>query len=55
LRLTERLEVNAAGELEITWVIDDPEYFKAPLTQTEQFVRSPWDPEPYDCKPGYQQ
>jgi hypothetical protein len=55
LRLTERLEVNAAGELEITWVIDDPEYFKEPLTQTELFVRSPWDPEPYNCKPGYQQ
>ena len=55
LKLTERLEVNAAGELEITWVIDDPEYFKEPLTQKEYFVRSPWDPEPYDCRPGYQQ
>jgi hypothetical protein len=56
LRLTERLEVNrATGDLEITWVIDDPAYFKEPLTQKERFVRSPWDPEPYDCEPGYQQ
>jgi hypothetical protein len=54
LKLTERLEVNAAGELEITWVIDDPAYFKEPHTQKELFVRSPWDPEPYNCKPGYQ-
>jgi hypothetical protein len=55
LELTERLEINAAGELEITWVIDDPAYFKQPFTQKELFVRSPWDPEPYACKPGYQQ
>jgi hypothetical protein len=54
LQLTERLTVNAAGELEISWVIDDPAYFKEPLEQKELFVRSPWDPEPYDCKPGYQ-
>ncbi|HET7132127.1 MAG TPA: DUF6152 family protein [Gammaproteobacteria bacterium] len=55
LKLTERLAVNAAGELEITWVIDDPAYFKTPVTQTEVFVRSRRDPEPYDCKPGYRQ
>jgi hypothetical protein len=56
LRLTERLAVNpATGDLEITWVIDDPAYFKEPVTQTERFVRSPRDPEPYACKPGYQQ
>jgi hypothetical protein len=56
LKLTERLEVNeATGELQITWTIDDPEFFKEPHTQTELFVRSPWDAEPYDCKPGYQQ
>ncbi len=54
LKLMERLEVNAAGELEITWVIDDPAYFKKAFTQKELFVRSPWDPEPYNCKPGYQ-
>jgi hypothetical protein len=56
LELTERLEVDAAsGELQISWVIDDPAYFKEPLTQTELFVRSRRDPEPYDCRPGYQQ
>jgi hypothetical protein len=55
LTLTERLEVNAAGELEITWLITDPAYFTAPLTQTEVFVRSGRDEERYDCKPGYQQ
>jgi hypothetical protein len=56
LKLTERLAVNpATGDLEITWVIDDPAYFKEPVTQTERFVRSPRDPEPYACKPGYQQ
>jgi hypothetical protein len=56
LKLSERLEVNAAtGELEITWVIDDPRYYKEPYTQTEYFVRSQRDAEPYNCKPGYQQ
>jgi hypothetical protein len=56
LRLTERLEVNEeTGELEITWVIDDPAYFTEAVTQTEHFVRSERDPEPYDCRPGYQQ
>jgi hypothetical protein len=56
LELTERLEVNAAtDELEITWTIDDPAYFKEPVTQKEIYVRSTRDSEPYDCKPGYQQ
>jgi hypothetical protein len=56
LQLAERLEVNpATGDLEITWVIDDPAYFKEPFMQKELFVRSSRDPEPYDCKPGYQQ
>jgi hypothetical protein len=56
LKLAERLAVNpATGDLEITWVIDDPAYFKEPVTQTERFVRSPRDPQPYACKPGYQQ
>jgi Family of unknown function (DUF6152) len=56
LELGERLEVDeASGELKITWVIDDPAYFKAPVTQEERYVRSAKNPEPYDCKPGYQQ
>ena len=56
LKLSERLEVNAeTGDLEITWIIDDPAYFKEPVTQKELFVRSPRDREPYACKPGYQQ
>ena len=56
LKLSERLEVNAqTGDLEITWVIDDPAYFKSPVTQKELFVRSARAPQPYDCKPGYQQ
>jgi hypothetical protein len=55
LKLTERLEVNGAGELAITFTIDDPEFFAAPFTFTEPFVRSRWDPEPFNCKPGYQQ
>jgi len=56
LKLIEKLAVNAAtGDLEINWTIDDPAYFKEPVTQTELFVRSPRDPEPYACKPGYQQ
>lgn len=55
LQLTERLEVNAAGELEITMTVDDPVFFEQPFTLKELFVRSPWDPEPYNCKPGYQQ
>jgi hypothetical protein len=56
LELTETLEVNEdTGELEITWVIDDPAYFKEPLLQTEYFVRTQRASEPYDCKPGYQQ
>jgi hypothetical protein len=56
LTLTETLEVNAAThELEITWTIDDPEYFKEPLTQKEFFVRTQRPRERYDCKPGYQQ
>jgi hypothetical protein len=54
LKLKERLEVNReTGDLEITWTIDDPAYFKSPVTQKELYVRSPWDPAPYDCKPGY--
>ena len=56
LELTERLEVNSAtGELEITWTIDDPEYFIEPFTQKELFVRTQRELQPYDCKPGYQQ
>jgi len=56
LKLTEQLAVNATtGDLEITWTIDDPEYFTKPVTQKELYVRSPWDPQPYDCKPGYHQ
>jgi hypothetical protein len=56
LELSERLEVNPrTGELEITWTIDDPAYFKEPVTQKEIYVRSTRDAEPYDCKPGYQQ
>lgn len=56
LVLTERLEVNRqTGELEIAWTIDDPAYFKEPLTQRELYVRSQRDDEPYDCRPGYQQ
>jgi hypothetical protein len=56
LKLAERLEVNReTGDLEITWVIDDPAYFKEPVTQKELFVRSPWESEPYACKPGYHQ
>ena len=35
--------------------IDDPAFFEQPFTIKEAFVRSPWDPEPYNCKPGYQQ
>jgi Family of unknown function (DUF6152) len=55
LKLAERLEVNAEGELEITMTIDDPAFFEQPYTIKELFVRSPWDPEPYNCKPGYRQ
>jgi hypothetical protein len=56
LELTEKLEVNrATGELEISWTIDDPAFFKEPVAQKELFVRSTWEPEPYDCKSGYQQ
>ena len=55
LKLTERLEVNAEGELEITFTIDDPAYFEQAFMLTEPFVRSRWDPEPFNCKPGYQQ
>jgi hypothetical protein len=55
LKLTERLDVNAAGELEITFTIDDPEFFEQPFAFTVPFVRSRWDPEPFNCKPGYQQ
>ena len=56
LELTERLAINAeTGELEITWTIEDPEYFKQPVTQKELYVRSQRDEEPYDCRPGYQQ
>ena len=55
LNLTERLEVNAEGELEITLTIDDPGFFEEPFALKELFVRSPWDPEPFNCKPGYQQ
>ena len=56
LKLSEMLVVNSAtGELEITWVIDDPAYFSQPLTQRELFVRSARDLEPYNCKSGYQQ
>lgn len=55
LKLTERLEVDEAGELEITWIIDDPEFFLEPVTQTEVYVRSAKERLPYDCQPGYQQ
>jgi hypothetical protein len=56
LKLGERLAVDSAsGDLEITWTIDDPEYFKPGVAQTERFVRSPRAPDPYNCKPGYQQ
>jgi hypothetical protein len=55
LKLTERLEVNALGELEITLTIEDPAFFVQPFTLKELFVRSRWDPEPFNCKPGYQQ
>jgi hypothetical protein len=55
LKLTERLAVNADGELEIAMTIDDPAFFEQPYTIKELFVRSPWDPEPYNCKPGYRQ
>ena len=55
LKLTERLEVNADDELEITMTIDDPTFFEQPYSITELFVRSPWDPVPYDCEPGYKQ
>jgi hypothetical protein len=55
LKLTERLEVNAQGELEITMTVDDPAFFEEPFTLTELYVRSRWDPEPFNCKPGYQQ
>lgn len=55
LELMERLEVNESGELEISWIIDDPEYFIEPVTQTEVYVRSARNDEPYDCRPGYQQ
>jgi len=55
LKLTERLEVNGEGELEITMTVVDPAFFEQPFTIKELFVRSPWDPEPYNCKPGYQQ
>ena len=55
LRLTERLEVNAEGELEITFTVDDPAFFEEPYTLKDLFVRSRWDPEPFNCKPGYQQ
>jgi hypothetical protein len=56
LKLTERLSVEpASGDLLISWTIDDPAYFKQPVTQTERFVRSPRDPEPYACTPGYRQ
>jgi len=56
MKLTERLQVDGAtGELEITWTIDDPAYFIGPLTQTESYVRSSREAEPFDCRPGYQQ
>ncbi len=55
LKLTERLEVNADGELAITFTIDDPVFFEEPYQITDLFVRSRWDPEPFNCKPGYQQ
>ena len=55
LKLTERLEVNADGELEITMTIDDLAFFEQPYTIKELFVRSPWDPVPYNCEPGYKQ
>jgi hypothetical protein len=55
LKLTERLEVTDEGELEISMTIDDPAFFTEPFTLKELFVRSRLDPEPYNCKPGYQQ
>jgi hypothetical protein len=55
MKLTERVEVNDEGELEITMTIEDPAFFTEPFTLQELFVRSRLDPEPYNCKPGYQQ
>jgi hypothetical protein len=56
LELSERLEVDPqTGDLVITWTIDDPAYFREPLTQRELYVRSTRNQSPYDCKPGYQQ
>jgi Family of unknown function (DUF6152) len=55
LKLIERLEVNAEGELEITFTIDDPAFFEEPYSLKDLFVRSRWDPEAFNCKPGYQQ
>ena len=56
LELSERLEVDPqTGDLAITWTIDDPAYFREPLTQRELFVRSTRMESRYDCKPGYQQ
>ena len=56
LKLAEKLAVSpATGELEITWTIDDPVFFKRQVTRTEYYVRSARKLEPYNCKPGYQQ
>ena len=55
LKLTERLEVTSDGELEITMTVEDPAFFEQPYTLKELYVRSPWDPVPYDCEPGYKQ
>ena len=51
LQLTETLAVNtASGELEVTWVIRDPAYFREPVVQTEYFVRAERSAERFDCQ-----
>lgn len=56
LVIDERLEVDSAtGELAISWRIEDPAYLKEPVMQTERYVRSEQNDEPYDCTPGYRQ
>ncbi len=53
LVLTETLRINPQnGDLELSWVADDPAYFTAPLTGTQTFVRTDVRPGPYNCQPG---
>ena len=35
--------------------VHDPTFFEQPYSIEELFVRSPWDPVPYNCEPGYKQ